>query len=704
MTTGPQAGAGAIAVVGMAGRFPGAPDVDQLWRAVRDGRDLVRRWRPDEWDAAGPSTELRADPGYVPVFGRLDGLADFDAEFFGYSDEEAARLDPQQRIFLELCWSALEHAGHTCSGDVVGGVFAGAAPNRYLLGNVLPALPAGERWTWPPGSSADYLPTRVSYALDLTGPSVAVQTACSSSLVAVCLAAQSLLDYRCDVALAGGVAVTSVDQVGYLARPGDQTSPTGYLRAFDATADGTVYGNGGAVVVLRRLEDALADGDHVHAVLRGWAVTNDGAARAGFASPGVDGQVTAIAEAWAAGGLEPDTVGLVEAHGGGTRLGDVIELEALRRAFGPITAGGCAVGSVKTNIGNLDAAAGVAGLVKAVLAVRHGVLPASLHHERPGPDAGLDGTGLYVPVRSRPWVTDGRPRRAGVNSFGLGGTNAHVVVEQAHQPVSPAPGPSGPDLLVLSAPTEAALHATAARLADALAELAAGGAPDVPATLGDVCWTLAVGRRPFGFRAGLVVTDLADAARQLAAGVSAHRSAAGSTVDWHLPGGDAPPGTGLAELPVHRAATAQCHAAFADLGVPPDRPAALAFTRAYALARQLAELGVPADGHAGVGIGAHVAAVLRGDRTLTEAARLAVADPAGPGTDGPLVLRVTAGALPAPADLPGLLALVGRLWTEHGVPVDWRRQSRPARRVPLPGYVFQRRRHWLSPPSAYGKV
>jgi acyl transferase domain-containing protein len=413
----PQDVEDAIAVVGMACRVPGAPGVATFWRNLLDGVDSVRR---------GSRVDDR--PDHVPAYGYLDDLEGFDADHFGYTAQEAARLDPQQRLFLEVSATALADAGEQ-SGTV--GVFAGAAANRYFLFHVLPRLPSDEWEEAIPGSTPDYLPARVAYKLGLTGPAVAVQTACSSSLVAVCQAAQSLLDFRCDVAIAGGAAVISTSQSGYRYRPEGSLSPDGVCRPFDAAANGMVFGNGAGAVVLKRLADALDDGDHVDAVLRGWAVNNDGARRAGFTAPGRAGQAAVVAEALAGGDVAADEIGLVEAHGSGTLVGDALEFAALSRAFRTSATGFCALGSVKPNIGNLDAAAGVVGLVKAVCAVREGLIPPLLNFRAPNPDIDLAGGPFHVNTDVAKWPAGHAVRRAGVSSFGLGGTNAHVLVEQA---------------------------------------------------------------------------------------------------------------------------------------------------------------------------------------------------------------------------------------------------------------------------------
>jgi 3-oxoacyl-[acyl-carrier-protein] synthase II len=526
-----------IAVIGLACRVPGADDATRFWDNLLSGADGVRRF-----------AEVADDPSFVPAFGSLDGLTDFDAALFGYRDDEAALLDPQHRLFLEVAWWALEDAGYgRFDGTAQVGVFGGCGANRYLryhlIGNPAVGPVGGPSDDWDDilaGSTCDYLPLRAAYALGLTGPAVAVQTACSSSLVAVCQAAQSLLDFRCDVAVAGGAAVVSTLQAGYRHRPGGTFAADGVCRPYDAAATGQVFGNGAGSVVLKRLSDAVADGDHVYAVLAGWAVNNDGADRAGFTVPGISGQGAVVAEALAAADWHPDDVGYVEGHGSGTAVGDAIEVEALTRAFRLETArtGYCALGSVKSNLGNLDAAAGVVGLIKTVLAVRHGTIPGTLHFTRGHPDVDLAGSPFFVANAARDWAG---PRRAGVSSFGLGGTNAHVLVEQAAAARAGAPAAPGWHLLPLSAATDEALRALAGRLAGHLE-----GKPGV--ALADVAFTLAAGRRRLARRAAIVADDTTAAAaalRAFAAGEATPEAASLRDLAsaWRA-GGDVPAGPG----------------------------------------------------------------------------------------------------------------------------------------------------------------
>ncbi|MEW5928736.1 MAG: beta-ketoacyl synthase N-terminal-like domain-containing protein, partial [Gemmatimonadota bacterium] len=506
-----------VAIVGMAGRFPGAEDLDTFWRNLLAGADTLRRLSREELERAGLPREALDDPAWVPVGGEIPWPDRFDAAFFGFTAREAEITDPQHRVLLECCWEALERAGYDPArvpGPV--GVFAGSGSSRYLMVNLasnpeLVAL-AGEMEVTL-ANEVDFLTTRVSYRMDLRGPSVPVRTACSTGLVAAHLACRALLAGECDLALAGGVSVTH-PVVGYPYQEGGISSPDGLCRPFDAEARGSVASSGAGVVALRRLEDALADGDTVLAVIRGSAVNNDGAGRIGFTAPGVDGQARVIADALAMAEVDPATVGFVEGHGSGTPLGDQIEMSALRRVFadGERAPGTLAVGSVKGNVGHCNAAAGAAGLIKAALALKHGIIPPTLHFRACDERLELAGTPLYVNAAPAAWKVEG-PRRAGVSSFGLGGTNAHLVLEEPPALVPSDPGAEW-QLLVLSARTGTALRAARDRLG---AHLEAH--PEVP--LADVAWTLQAGRAQWEHRFAAVCADAAGARRALAEGEGA---------------------------------------------------------------------------------------------------------------------------------------------------------------------------------------
>ncbi|WP_170158697.1 non-ribosomal peptide synthetase/type I polyketide synthase [Micromonospora noduli] len=635
----------AIAVVGMALRVPGAATLDAFWSNLRDGVESLTTLDDADLIADGVAPEEFNHPDYVRALGVLDDPAGFDARFFGFSAREAQLLDPQHRIFLECAWEALEHAGHPFDSTTpVTGVYAGVGESSYLLHNLLPNADLVARvgaFQTSIGNDKDFLPTRVSYKVNLRGPSISVQTGCSTSLVAVHMAAQALLAGECDVALAGGATVIARRR-GYRHTQGGILSADGHCRAFDAEATGAVAGSGAGVVVLKRLADAMTDGDLVHAVIRGSAVNNDGDRKVGFTAPSVDGQADVIAEALAVAGVDPGTIGYVEAHGTGTPLGDPIEVAALTSAFGDLPPGRIGLGSVKTNVGHLDTAAGVVGLIKTVLALRAGEIPPSLHFRTANPELALDASPFHVVAARTPWP--GGVRRAGVSSFGIGGTNAHVVVEEA--PTRAAGQESRRrHLLPLSAATPTALDTAADRLA---AHLSAH--PDTP--LAEVAYTLQRGRRTLPYRRTVVggsPTEVVEALRRPAA--RSAETATDRAVLFTFPGQGAQR-TGMAHAlyvaepvfrsEVDRAAdllTPLLDTDIRDLLFPADDQRETAaeqlrqtryaqpalFVVEYALAKLWAHWGVRPAGLLGHSVGELVAACLAGVFALPDAVRLVAA-------------------------------------------------------------------------------
>ncbi|SFO04772.1 Acyl transferase domain-containing protein [Variovorax sp. PDC80] len=512
-----------IAIVGLAGRYPGAPNIDAFWRNIREGVESVSFFSDDELRALGVPPEALSDPDYVKAGVVLDGMDRFDAGFFGYSAREAEYLDPQQRFFLETAVEALEHAGYYGERQPRRiGIYGGASTNQYAWRNLLSAGVLGGKGeeaslqTLLNGNEKDALCTRVAYELDLQGPAVTVQTACSTSLVAVHMACQALLNHEADMALAGGVSLNLGQGLGYRYQAGSIASPDGHCRAFDARAAGTISGSGVGIVAMKRLADAVADGDTIHAVIKGSAINNDGSGKVGYTAPSVEGQAQAILAAQMIADVDPDSIGYVEAHGTATPMGDPIEIAALTQAFrgGTARTGYCAIGSVKTNIGHLDAAAGVTGLIKAVLALHHRTLPPSLHYERPNPQIDFAGSPFYVNTEARDWPAGATPRRAGVSSFGMGGTNAHVVLEEA--PVAASSGAARAwQVLPVSARSADAAQAAQARLARHIADN--GEQP-----LADVAYTLQTGRRHFAHRRAVLASSAAQAVRQLETPDAAH--------------------------------------------------------------------------------------------------------------------------------------------------------------------------------------
>jgi phthiocerol/phenolphthiocerol synthesis type-I polyketide synthase E len=636
-----------IAIIGMAGRFPGAKDVSSFWRNLQDGVESVSMLSDEELLSSGVDGALLGDPRYVRARAVLEDIDLFDAVFFGFPPREAELLDPQHRLFLECAWETFEHAGYDPDrfhGSI--GVYAGSSSSGYLF-NLFPQgvrLQSATDMAALLGVEKDFLPTRVSYKLNLEGPSVAVQTACSTSLVAVHLACQGLLSGECDMALAGGVSVGVPQKVGYLYQESGIASPDGHCRTFDARAQGTVGGSGVGIVVLKRLEDALADGDHIWAVIKGSAVNNDGGLKVGYTAPRIEGQASVVRAAQMMAGIDPATITYIEAHGTGTPMGDPIEVAALTQAFhaGTDRSGFCAIGSVKTSIGHLDAAAGIAGLIKTVLALSHKQIPPSLHFSSPNPEIDFSETPFYVNTKLTDWKSHDNPRRAGVSSFGLGGTNAHVVMEEA-PPVDRKlpPVDKRPRLIVLSAKSETALNEMAARLVSHLQQ-------HPMAELADVAYTLQAGRRAFVHRRWAVVDTIESAARALSRPDSVKTSGqAGEPrpVVFLFSGQGSQyraMGRGLyAHEPIFREQVDRCAAVlvphigidiksvlFGESSADLDKLNRTAFTQPalfvleYALAKLWMSLNVHPQGMIGHSIGEYVAACLSGVFSLEDALRL----------------------------------------------------------------------------------
>lgn len=651
-----------IAIIGMSGRFPGAGGVDALWDNLIAGKDCISHFAPGEVEARDRAS-LRGDPTYVRARGVLEGVDLWDAGFFGVTPREAELIDPQHRLFLECCWEALEDAGHDPErypGAI--GVYAGQSLPTYLLANLARDRAFLDQITgeyqvgsYPVvlGNDKDYLATRVCYKLNLRGAGMTIQCACSTSLVAVCQAVQALSACAVDMVLAGGVSITFPQQRGYQFQEGGMVSPDGRCRPFDASAQGTVFASGVGVVLLKRLDDALRDGDHVYAVIKGSAINNDGSLKVGYMAPSPERQAEVIALAQAVAGVSASSISYVEAHGTGTPLGDPIEVDGLTRAFRATSTGEnfCALGSIKGNLGHLEVAAGVTGLIKTALALHHRALPKSLHFERPNPQLRLPGSPFFINSETREWPGPS-PRRAGVSAFGVGGTNAHVVLEEA--PLPPAAAAAWPEqLLVVSARSEAALGAACQRLATHLTAQNPDGS-----ALADAAYTLQVGRRHFAHRRALVVTGAADAAAlevpAAAAGASGGRAQPANTEDapprtlFLFPGQGAQHvgmAAGLYKLDAaFRADLDACCAALEpQLGFelrrllfeadPRDATAQARlaqtvvtqpaiFAVEWALARLWLRLGVAPDLMLGHSVGEYVAACTAGVFTMPDAARL----------------------------------------------------------------------------------
>ncbi|WP_049793025.1 MULTISPECIES: type I polyketide synthase [Mycobacteriaceae] len=633
----------------MAGRFPGARSLTGFWDNLRNGTESIVTLSEDELRANGVSDKALANHNYVRRAALLDGIEEFDAGFFGFTPLAARTMDPQHRLFLQTAWHALEDAGYR-PGELEGsvGVYGTSTTSGYLLHNLMshydPNLIIGQGVSFEMvnlslQNDKDYLATRVAHQLNLRGPALSVQTACSSALVAVHLACQSILGGECDMALAGGSSLRVPHHVGYWHEPGSMVSGTGHCRPFDVRADGTIFASGVGVVVLKALEAAVDDGDHIHAVIRGSALNNDGATKMTYAAPTAAGQADVIAEAHAVAEVDAATISYVESHGTGTPLGDPIEIEGLRQAFAVSEeprSGPCYVGSVKSNIGHLESAAGIASLIKTILCLQHRAIPATLHYTSPNPELHLDDGPFEIRSEYGPWEADGI-RRAGVSSFGVGGTNAHVIVEEwpADEPAGAAPRP-GPEVLLLSARTSEALQQGRKELASALT----AGDSEAPA-LPDVAHSLAT-RHAYNLRLAAVVADRADAAAVLTAeesenvfigeGVSDDAAATADRVVFLFPGQGAQHigmARGLYDTePVFAEYFDRCVAGFdAELGFDlravifdgtsrdlerTDRTQPALFTVEYALAKLVESYGVRPAAVVGHSIGEYAAATIAG--------------------------------------------------------------------------------------------
>ena len=725
---------GAVAMIGMAGRFPGAPSLEQYWRNIRGGLESITFFSDRELEAEGIDPTLLKDPSYIRAGGVVENVELFDAAFFGFSDNEAAVMDPQQRLFLECAWEALEDAAYnpdTYDGRI--GLFAGATISTYLLNNLIThpeAMKAAGRARSIMGNDSNFLTTLVSYKLNLTGPSITVQTACSTSLVAIHLACQSLLNGESDITLAGAVSI-SVPQVScHEFRDGGIHSPDGRCRSFDAAAQGTVGGSGLGVVVLKRLEDALADGDSIHAVIKGSAINNDGSLKIGYTAPSVQGQAAVISEALAMAGISADSIGYVEAHGTATALGDPIEVEALTEAYRATTEQRqyCALGSVKSNIGHLDTAAGVAGLIKVALMLRQRELVPSLHYREENPQIDFPASPFYVNTSLRPWPRNGTARRAGVSSFGIGGTNAHVILEEAPSVEQSQSPDLSLRLLVLSAKTPAALDRATKNLTAFVREH-----NDI--NLPDVAYTLQVGRKAFSHRRIIFCRETEDA-------LTALEGRDPQRVLTHSPGSDGEASivllfmaddwvyTGLGsslyeDEPLFRKHFDEC-AELIKRSTGADPRGALAaaqttlpalFAIQYALGQVLLDLGVRPATFMGRGVGEYVAACFAGVFTLENAvAAAATREPVhrdfspaellkGPqrvllevGTGRVLKdFREGTSEMQAVSGRDIIIRALGHLWLA-GAEINWQTLNSNERRhrVHLPTYSFERQRYWTS--------
>lgn len=501
-----------VAIIGMSGRFPGAKNINEFWERLKGGKECITYFSKEDARACGIDEESINDPNYVFAGGILEDIELFDAGFFSLNPKEAENLDPQQRLFLECSYEALEDAGYSCNQyDYPIGVYAGSNMSYYFLYHLFNKLGVKDDLAIAVGNDKDYMATRASYEFNLKGPSINIQTACSTSMTAVAMAYEGLLNYHCDMAVAGGAGIKLPQKSGYLYQTGFIGSPDGHTRPFDADAYGTVFTSAVGVVLLKRVEDALRDGDHIYAVIKGMAVNNDGSTKVGFTAPSREGEAEVIAAAQNLAGVHPEDISYIEAHGTGTALGDPIEISALTKVFEQFTnkKSYCAIGSVKSNIGHAISGAGISGMIKTVLALKHKQIPPSINFSIPNPKIDFENSPFYINTRLCDWETGEKPRTAGVSSFGFGGTNVHAVVEEA-LPMEVLPSSREWQLITLSAKAPEALEQMCLNLSQHFRE-------NPTVHLSDAVYTLHVGRKEFEYRRAILCRDLEDAVRLLEA-------------------------------------------------------------------------------------------------------------------------------------------------------------------------------------------
>lgn len=710
----------AVAIVGMSGKFPGAKTPEELWKNVCKGLESIDSFSME--DLKDNHEDPLQTRQYVKARGILDNISDFDVDFFGLNFKEAQAMDPQHRLFLESSWEALENAGY-CADKFQGliGVYGGTSLSTYYLHHLLnnPNTPPLGEYLLQICNDKDYLTTRISYKLNLKGPSITIQTACSTSLVAVCVAINHLLTYQCDIAIAGGVSITVPQKRGYLFQEGMIFSPDGKCRPFDAAAQGTVPGNGVGAVVLRRLEDALESGDHIYAIIRGYGMNNDGSEKVGFSAPSIPGQVSAISAALTMADINPETVSLIEAHGTATPMGDPIEVKALTEAFASFTSKKqfCAIGSIKSNIGHLMEASGVTGLIKTALALHHSLLPPTINYRTPNTNIDFASSPFYVNTELRAWDQEG-PKRASVSSFGIGGTNAHIVLEEAPEPF-PATASKPHQLILLSAKTPTALE----RLKENLLQHAHSS------DIADICYTLQVGRKDFDYRGAILCSSQGPIKNEwdFRGRVDQLKKPSVIFIFPDIVSGYPQIALGLYQNEsVYRKAVDECaqfcnkfdlREALYSLSFYNDhQKIAIMFATEYALAKLLHEWGVTPSSMIGFGVGECVISALTGTLSLEKA--FEKAEHVGGKTSAAVsslsteAIYLVLGSQPMPNfsipllpnesdpkdDYETLLSALGQLWTK-GVTIDWEGfyQDERRYRVPLPTYPFEKQRVWIEP-------